>query len=163
MSMSISGNGNTNNYNYQLPPQGQDPDAYAQQYANEHNISLEEAKAELKEKYGDPQAQQGTAPASSTNATGATGEAESVSSTGGVSTSDYANTSIFPQSGANDITTELDELSDFDNFETLQKFSPEDVKERLAEITGWAEDYCQDYLEDLHGEAEEPQELPENK
>ena len=36
----------------------QDPDAYAQQYANEHNISLEEAKAELKKQHGDPNKEQ---------------------------------------------------------------------------------------------------------
>ncbi len=33
----------------------QSPDDYAQQYADEHNITLEEAKAELEEKYGKPQ------------------------------------------------------------------------------------------------------------
>lgn len=32
-----------------------DPDAYAKQYAEENNMTLEEAKEELKEKYGDPQ------------------------------------------------------------------------------------------------------------
>ena len=30
------------------------PDDYAQEYATEHNLSLDEAKAELKEKYGEP-------------------------------------------------------------------------------------------------------------
>lgn len=39
----------------QLPSQGTDPDTYAQQYADENGLSLEEAKAELKSKYGDPQ------------------------------------------------------------------------------------------------------------
>ena len=38
-----------------LPTQGVDPNAYAQKYADEHGITLEEAKAELKAKYGDPQ------------------------------------------------------------------------------------------------------------
>ena len=33
----------------------QDPNVYAQQYANQNNMSLEEAKSELKAKYGDPQ------------------------------------------------------------------------------------------------------------
>lgn len=37
------------------PAPGIDPDTYAQQYANEHGITLEEAKAELRAKYGDPQ------------------------------------------------------------------------------------------------------------
>ncbi|MBR2068978.1 MAG: hypothetical protein IJ877_04365 [Candidatus Gastranaerophilales bacterium] len=39
-------------------PQGpqMDPNAYAQQYANQNGITLEEAKAELKSKYGDPKA-----------------------------------------------------------------------------------------------------------
>ncbi|MBQ2644008.1 hypothetical protein IJG14_00365 [bacterium] len=37
--------------------QGMDPDAYAQQYAEENGISLEEAKAQLRAKYGDPQRQ----------------------------------------------------------------------------------------------------------
>jgi hypothetical protein len=37
------------------PPQGIDPDAYAQQYATENGISLEEAKQRLKAKFGDPQ------------------------------------------------------------------------------------------------------------
>ena len=32
-----------------------DPDAYLTWYANEHNLTIEEAKEELKEKYGDPQ------------------------------------------------------------------------------------------------------------
>ncbi len=36
------------------PDQGVDPDVYAQQYADEKGISLDEAKAELKEKFGDP-------------------------------------------------------------------------------------------------------------
>ena len=33
----------------------QDPDAYAQQYATENDISVEEAKEELKKKFGDPE------------------------------------------------------------------------------------------------------------
>lgn len=33
----------------------QDPDAYAQQYADANGITLEEAKAQLKAKYGNPQ------------------------------------------------------------------------------------------------------------
>ena len=37
-----------------LPPEG-DPDAYAQKYADEHGITVEEAKKELRSKYGDPQ------------------------------------------------------------------------------------------------------------
>jgi hypothetical protein len=37
------------------PPQGIDPDTYAQQYATENGISLEEAKQQLKAKFGDPQ------------------------------------------------------------------------------------------------------------
>ena len=36
-------------------PQDQDPDSYAQQYADENGISIDEAKAELEEKYGKPQ------------------------------------------------------------------------------------------------------------
>ena len=36
-------------------PQNQDPDAYAQEYADEKGISLEEAKAELEAKFGKPQ------------------------------------------------------------------------------------------------------------
>ena len=38
-----------------LPDQSIDPDVYAQQYADEHGISLEEAKTELKANFGDPQ------------------------------------------------------------------------------------------------------------
>lgn len=38
--------------------QGMDPDAYAQQYADQKGISLDEAKEELKSKYGDPRKQQ---------------------------------------------------------------------------------------------------------
>lgn len=34
---------------------GIDPDAYAQQYADANGLTLEEAKTELKEKYGEPQ------------------------------------------------------------------------------------------------------------
>ncbi len=33
---------------------GKDPNAYAQEYATKHGMTLEEAKKELKEKYGDP-------------------------------------------------------------------------------------------------------------
>lgn len=40
--------------NGQLPPKDMDPDAYAQQYAKENGISVEEAKAQLKAKFGDP-------------------------------------------------------------------------------------------------------------
>lgn len=36
-------------------PPKMNPDLYAQQYASEKNISLEEAKAQLKSKYGDPE------------------------------------------------------------------------------------------------------------
>ena len=38
--------------NFQGPQM--DPDAYAQKYAEQNNISLEEAKQELKAKFGDP-------------------------------------------------------------------------------------------------------------
>lgn len=38
----------------------QNPDDYAKQYAEENGLSFEDAKAELKAKYGDPQAQNGT-------------------------------------------------------------------------------------------------------
>ena len=44
--------------NQQRPPQ-MDPDAYAQQYANQKGISLDEAKAELKAKFGDPEQRKG--------------------------------------------------------------------------------------------------------
>ena len=37
------------------PQPGINPDTYAQNYANQKGITLEEAKAELKAKYGDPQ------------------------------------------------------------------------------------------------------------
>jgi len=37
------------------PAPGVDPNTYAQQYATKNGISLEEAKAELKAKFGDPQ------------------------------------------------------------------------------------------------------------
>lgn len=37
--------------------QGMSPDEYAQQYADQKGISLEEAKEELKSKYGDPRKQ----------------------------------------------------------------------------------------------------------
>lgn len=40
------------------PNQNQDPDSYAQTYADENGLTLEEAKAELKAKYGDPQEKQ---------------------------------------------------------------------------------------------------------
>ena len=45
--------------NFGRPPQGIDPDSYAKQYANEKGITLTEAKAELKAKYGDPQQPRG--------------------------------------------------------------------------------------------------------
>ena len=37
----------------------QNPDEYAKIYAEQNGISVEEAKAELKSKYGDPQEQNG--------------------------------------------------------------------------------------------------------
>lgn len=43
--------------NYGRPTPGIDPDSYAKQYANEKGITLEEAKAELRAMYGDPQPQ----------------------------------------------------------------------------------------------------------
>lgn len=36
------------------PPPGMNPDSYAKIYAKQHGISLEEAKAQLKAKFGDP-------------------------------------------------------------------------------------------------------------
>ena len=36
------------------PPIKQDPDVYAKKYAEEHNLSLEEAKKELRAQNGDP-------------------------------------------------------------------------------------------------------------
>lgn len=39
----------------QGPRPGMDPDAYAQQYANTNGISLDEAKSQLKARFGDPQ------------------------------------------------------------------------------------------------------------
>lgn len=39
---------------FNAQPYNQSPDAYAQIYATQNNISLSEAKEELKEKYGDP-------------------------------------------------------------------------------------------------------------
>ena len=35
--------------------QNQDPNVYARQYANQNGLSLDEAKAQLKEKYGNPE------------------------------------------------------------------------------------------------------------
>ncbi|MCR4880453.1 MAG: hypothetical protein K6A44_00665 [bacterium] len=37
------------------PPQGVDPNQYAQQYAEQNGISVDEAKEQLKAKFGDPQ------------------------------------------------------------------------------------------------------------
>ena len=42
------------------PPQGVDPNQYAMQYARQNGISLEEAKQQLKAKFGDPNQQVGT-------------------------------------------------------------------------------------------------------
>ena len=50
--MAISSNLGLGN-NFQLPKT--DPEQYAKQYATQNGISLEEARAELKSKYGDPQ------------------------------------------------------------------------------------------------------------
>lgn len=36
------------------PGPGMDPDSYAKIYAQKHGITLEEAKAELRAKFGDP-------------------------------------------------------------------------------------------------------------
>lgn len=44
------------NSNFNLPPRGIDPNAYAQQYATQNNISVDEAKTQLESKYGAPQA-----------------------------------------------------------------------------------------------------------
>ena len=50
-------NNNSNDYSSYSKTQApkQDQDAYAQQYATQNGISLEEAKIQLKEKFGDPQ------------------------------------------------------------------------------------------------------------
>lgn len=48
--MAISFNSNMGNFQ-----QPMDPDAYAQQYANQKGISLDEAKAELKKTMGEPE------------------------------------------------------------------------------------------------------------
>ena len=42
---------------YNQQPVRQNPDEYAKQYAEQNGLSVEEAKAELKSKYGDPQQQ----------------------------------------------------------------------------------------------------------
>ena len=63
--MAISGNMSG------MPPKGVDPNAYAEQYAQEKGISVEEAKQELKTKFGDPQQQQGGASALSNSLSGA--------------------------------------------------------------------------------------------
>ena len=44
----------------QLPPRNIDPDTYAQQYANQNGISLEEAKSQLRATHGDPVKQEGS-------------------------------------------------------------------------------------------------------
>ena len=46
-----------NNFGGQTQQVRQNPDEYAKQYAEQNGISFEEAKAELKSKYGDPQQQ----------------------------------------------------------------------------------------------------------
>ncbi len=54
----VSGPQKEGDYNpTQGPEDGsqKDPDTMAQEYADEHNISLDEAKAKLKELYGEPQ------------------------------------------------------------------------------------------------------------
>ena len=58
-----------------------DPEAYAQQYANQHGISIEQAREELKAQFGDPQQQGGVS-----SATGASGSnaASTALSTGDV-------------------------------------------------------------------------------
>ena len=45
---------------YNQQPVRQNPDEYAKSYAEQNGISVEEAKAELKSKYGDPQQQNKT-------------------------------------------------------------------------------------------------------
>ena len=47
--------GNQKNEKQEGLPQDQDPDSYAQQYADENGLTLDEAKAELEAKYGKPQ------------------------------------------------------------------------------------------------------------
>ena len=49
-----------NNFGGQNLPVRQNPDEYAKSYAEQNGISVEEAKAELKSKYGDPQQQNKT-------------------------------------------------------------------------------------------------------
>lgn len=52
----LSGSEDTQaNQNQDGLPQNQDPDSYAQEYADEKGISLDEAKEELESKYGKPQ------------------------------------------------------------------------------------------------------------
>lgn len=60
--------------NQQRPPQGVDPNQYAQQYANSKGISLEEAKSELKAMHGDPAQQSSNIFEQSGTNSGSTGE-----------------------------------------------------------------------------------------
>ncbi len=52
-----------------------DPEAYAQQYAKEHGISVEQAREELKAQFGDPQQQGGVASATGISGSTATSTA----------------------------------------------------------------------------------------
>ena len=52
----INGIGN-NFYQTERPNQKMDPNSYAQQYATQNNMSVDDAKSSLKSQFGDPQAQ----------------------------------------------------------------------------------------------------------
>ena len=59
-----------------MPPADVDPDTYAQTYADENGLTLEEAKAELSEKYGDPTQPEEAGAADGTKATSSTDKAD---------------------------------------------------------------------------------------
>ena len=52
----INGIGNNSFYQTERPNQKMDPDAYAQQYATQNGMSVDDAKNTLKSQFGEPQA-----------------------------------------------------------------------------------------------------------
>ncbi len=118
--------------NYSFNQVRQDPDAYAQEYANKNGMTLEEAKAELKSKYGDPKKPEETA---------------------------GANSSVFGQYGTgfnNNATSQIDAETDIsETFNNLK--NPDEFAQFYADENGISLEEAKAELKELKGEPQAPE------
>ena len=139
----------SNNYS-QLPPANMSPDAYAQQYATENNISLDEAKAALKAKYGDP-----TQPSASIFKS----EDSSASSTGAslysdITTEDLQSVAVESSSedtGFLSLIKELFGIDTSDKTKNKEKLDPDEVAQKYADKHNITLDEAKEKLAQLYG------------